>query len=86
MTVTGFVHQVRRGRAERRERRLAHRDVRRALSVYTSQTDVDDLLATFDDYDGPEVEEMRSVLREQGLRRQHRSSMPFSSGKTATTF
>ena len=86
MALTRFVHQVRRGHLERRERRRAHREVRRELSVYTSQTDVDDLLATFDDYDGPEVEEMRSVLREQVLRRQHRSSMPLSSGKTAKTF
>ena len=86
MTLTDFVHQARRGHAGRHERRLAHRDVRRELSVYTSQTDVDDLLATFDDYDGPEVEEMRSILRAQMLRRQHRSSMPFTSGKTATPY
>jgi len=86
MTLTDLVHQARRGHAGRRERRIAHRDVRRELRVYTTQADVDDLLATLDTDDSPEVEEMRSILRAQVLRRQHRSSMPFTSGETYTPF
>jgi hypothetical protein len=52
--------------------------MRQELSVYTSRADVDDLMAAFDKHDGPEVEEMRSILGAQGLK-SHGSAPPFGS-------
>jgi hypothetical protein len=53
------------------------RDAPRAQRL-TSRTEIDDLMAAFDNHDGPEVEEMRSILGEQVLK-SHRSSTPFGS-------
>ena len=72
------VRRFRSGHAERRGRRRAHRDMRHQLSVYTSPADIDDLMAALDRHDGPEAEEMRSILGEQVLK-SHRSSTPFGS-------
>ena len=80
---SNVVGRFRRGHAERRGRRRAHREMRHELSVYTSLADIDDLMAAFDNHDRPEVQEMRSILGEQALK-SDRSSTPFGSCARAT--
>ena len=70
------VRGLRRGHAERRKRQRALREVRLELGVYTSQADIDDLMAAFDNHDGPEVDEMRSILGKQMVKSQC-ASTPF---------
>ena len=50
--------------------------LRRELRTYAGSAEVTDLLVALDRHEGPEVEQMRSILNEQLLRR-HRSSWSF---------
>ena len=77
------VGRCRRGHAERRGGRRAHRELRRELRVYTSLADIDDLMAAFGNHHRAEVEEMRSILGEQALK-SDRWSTPFGSCPGAT--
>src|SRR4051794_189278 len=65
---------------QRRRRRRELRSLRYELRSYTARAHIQDLLATLDRFEGPEVNAMRSILNEQALRHQGgRSFIPLTS-------
>jgi hypothetical protein len=47
---------------ERRRVRASYRDLERSLSVYSTRSEVDDLLATIAHQDGPDAQRVRRIL------------------------
>ena len=57
-----FGSRLRAGLRERRETRAARRALEAELASYTSDADVNDLLALLSHHDSEEAEQMRSIL------------------------
>jgi hypothetical protein len=60
--VARLVETVRDELRERRTQRAAARELARELAAYTTPSDIDDLLATLEVSEDPDVEAMRGVL------------------------
>jgi hypothetical protein len=60
--VREFVTTVQGELRERREARAAYRALERELASYRTPREVDDLLGTIDDQDGPEAQQIRDIL------------------------
>ncbi|MDX6324453.1 MAG: hypothetical protein QOK15_807 [Nocardioidaceae bacterium] len=69
-TASALVHRISasvdRSQRLRRDRRALRRD----LLAFNTRADVDDLLAALDRHQGPDADEMRSVLSERLLTRE----------------
>lgn len=50
---------------ERRRVRASYRDLERALSAYSTSSEINDLLATIAHQDGPDAQRVRRVLTRQ---------------------
>lgn len=61
MTTTTFRKKL----TARRQARAAKKNLVRELATYRTDHEVTDLLATFEDQDGPEVDAMRTILTRQ---------------------
>jgi hypothetical protein len=60
--LTRLRDELRERRRTRAADRAAHRELETQLASYVRTAEVDDLLASMSDYDGPEAEQIRSIL------------------------